>query len=412
MRERSVTVAQLNEYVKGVFEDELVLHDLHVVGEVFECKQNNAATFVTLCEGDDLLHCVCFERIVPPEIGDKMSLFGSVRFYERTGRVSFVFRSAEKLGVGNLLAAFNARKDKLEREGLFAHKKPLPDVIRRVAVITSETGAVIHDFIRTVQRKYKNTDVYLYASSVQGKFAANDIVSRLQAADKMGYDVLVIARGGGSGDDLSVFNEESVVRAVAAAQTPTVSAVGHETDFTLCDFAASVRAGTPSMAGELISRRNEAFLQRLEDAAALLVRNIDRAANAKTNALYRCAAKISYGSEAKTERVRARIERLALAVARAATQRLADKEGVLSARAAKLQNGVQNALTNKAAILQTLSAKLDGNNPLRILSLGYAKLYDADGRTVCFDDVQSGDDVRAVLAEGTLFATVTEKRAK
>ncbi|MDE6398642.1 MAG: exodeoxyribonuclease VII large subunit [Clostridiales bacterium] len=412
MRERTVTVSQLNEYVKGVFEDELVLHNINVVGEVFECKQSSTAMFITLRENESLLHCVCFDRIALPAQGDKVSVSGNVTFYERTGKISFVFRTLQKVGTGNLLAEFNARKEKLAQEGLFADKKPLPPLIRSIAVITSETGAVIHDFIQTVHRKRRFTNVSLYASSVQGKHAATDIIERLQAADKKGYDLVVIARGGGSGDDLSVFNEESVVRAVAACVTPTVSAVGHETDFTLCDFAASVRAGTPSMAGEIVSRRNEEFFERLYNGAAGLSQNIGRLLSLKTKALYRLAADISYKSGIKSERIAAHVARTADGILRSVSARFTEKSGVVTALAQTLESGIMQIEALRNERLQKLTGKLDNNNPLRILSLGYAKLYDEDKHAVTYAGVRAGDTVRAVLADGTIVATVTGKQPK
>lgn len=411
MRERTLTVAQLNEYVKGVFEDELILHDLHLVGEVYECKQTASALFLTLREGESMLSCVCFDSGVTAKQGDKVCLLGNVTFYERSGKVSFVFRSLQKVGEGDLLAAFNARKDKLEREGVFAPKRPLPPFLRRIAVVTSETGAVIHDFIKTVHRKHKATDIYLYPALVQGKLAADTIVSRLQAADKEGYDAIVLARGGGSGDDLSVFNEESVVRALAACVTPTMSAIGHETDVTLCDFAASVRAGTPSMAGEIVSRQNETFFARLENAVAALLQNVDRIVSRKTGDLYRLAAALSYRCENKAERFAARVESLARTIVRSTDDCRRKKENRAVRAGERLRTGMEYAQTAVDTRLQAATAKLNGNNPLRILSLGYAKLYDGDRKPLRWKDVTVGNRMYAVTAEGKIAATVTEKRA-
>ncbi len=411
MRERTLTVAQLNEYVKGVFEDELVLHDLQVEGEVYECKQTAAALFVTLRERDSLLHCVCFAHVDALALGDKVVLKGSVTFHERSGRVSFVFSSARKTGEGDLLAAFNARKDKLAREGVFEHKKPLPSLIRSLAVITGETGVVIHDFMQTLHRTRTFTDVCVYTAAVQGKTAAGDLIAQLRAADGKGYDVIVRMRGGGSSDDLSVFNDEDLVRAVAACATPTVSAIGHETDFTLCDFAASERAGTPSMAGEIVSRRNETFFGSLSCVAFALRSAADAALARQTERLQRCTAALSYKSEVKWERVRSRVAWAAETLASRMHGLLAQKYAAVTAYANAISAQTDNAAAVRADKLARATALLESNNPLRILSLGYAKLYGADGCPVAFSKVKTGEQVRAVLADGTIVAQVKEKKA-
>ena len=411
MRERTLSVQQLNAYIKGVFEDELVLHDLNVEGEVYEFKQTAGNTFLVLRENDGLLQCVCFGITEILQAGDTVRLFGSVRFYERSGKISFVFKSVRKTGKGNLLAEFNALRDRLRLEGLFDRKREIASPIRRIAVITAETGAVIHDFIRTVHRKREFTDIMLYPSAVQGRFAVSDIVSGLRQAEKLSYDAIVIARGGGSNDDLSVFNDETLVRAVAACSVPVISAVGHETDFTLCDFAAAVRAGTPSMAGEYISRRNEEFFARFSDCVARIERNTQSLLTRKINRLYRSAANLTYKSELESERVRMRVRDTALRI----DGGVREKYGALRLAAVVAGERITASTEEKQSGLRERTAaaiaRLDAGNPLRILSMGYARLRGKSGN-VTFDNTRAGDAIEALTAEGTLFATVTGKKRR
>ncbi len=409
MRVRTLTVSQLNEYVKGVFEDELVLHDLNVEGEVYEYRQTPSATFITLKDGDCLLHCVSFESTEKAETGDKVSLHGNVSFYERSGKVSFVFGSLHKIGAGNLLKEFNELKNKLLCEGLFDRKKSVPVPIKSVAIITAETGAVIHDFVKTVTRTRNFTDIHIYSSAVQGKCAPAEIISNIAAADKSKCDVIVLARGGGSSDDLSVFNDESVVRAVANSVKPIISAIGHETDFTLCDFAASVRAGTPSMAGEYISRLNDGFFERFYNAVNLLSYNADKLMLRKTNTMYSAASALSYKCELRLQQIESRIIGMSDKISYGAESVCAYTQKRVIDSAKALYDNFEYLSAGKTERLERAVANLDTNNPLRILSMGYSKLYTEDGSSVTIDNVKTGDTVSAVISGGKLTAKVISK---
>lgn len=409
MRDRILSVAQLNAYIKGVFEDELVLHKIHVTGEIFEYKETDSATFITLREKDVLLPCVCFEKTIPLTVGDMVSLFGDVTFYERTGKVSFVFQSAAKIGKGNILTEFCILREKLRAEGLFDSKQSVPILVKKIAVITSETGAVLHDFMQTLHRKRKFTDIVLYPSVVQGKYAAMGIIDNLQRAYTEKYDAIVLMRGGGSNDDLSVFNDEQVVRTVAAAPMTVISAIGHETDFTLCDFASTVRTGTPSMAGEYISRRNEAFLERFSKAVQSLSLAVSDVFESKMSRLYHTAETLSYKSEIKIEQIYTKLQ----CTAHILTQSMRTGYDAVNTKLysvfARITDSMQEKATEYDARLKISSAKLNSNNPLRILSMGYAKLYAKNGQNVSCGVLNIGDAFNAVCCDGTLSALVIEK---
>ena len=412
MPERQLTVSKLCAYIKGVFEDETVLHDLCVVGEVSAFKQTPSATFLTLKDETGVLSCVSFAKIEPLTEGETVSLYGGVRFYEKNGKVSFVFKSATRIGQGALFAKFYALRDQLQKEGVFDTKKPAPTLIKDIGVITGETGVVIHDFLKTLWRKRKFGVVHVYPVSVQGKTAAGEIVEALQKADGAGHDLLCVMRGGGSESDLSTFNDEALVRAVSKCTVPVLSAVGHETDVTLCDFAASFRAGTPSMAGEWISNQNDAFFTSLYAYGSRILQTMDRLYGKRVNALYRTAAAISFKSEQKLDRVHYLLRDKATRLSDRAATLLQNRYDAVSALSNRLCVQTEQAHERVQTRVSELSGRLQQNSPLRILSMGYAKLFKASGEAADATNTIAGEEIRAVTANGNLTATVTAVHAK
>ncbi|MDE7394805.1 MAG: exodeoxyribonuclease VII large subunit [Clostridiales bacterium] len=412
MRERSLTVSQLCTYVKGVFEDELILHNLCVVGEVSAFKQTASATFLTLKDENSALQCVCFESIEPLTEGEKVSLLGSVRFYDRSGKVSFLFKSFTRIGKGALLAQLYALRDRLAQEGVFDRKKPIPAPIKDIGVITGETGVVIHDFIKTLWRKRKMGIVRIYPVAVQGKTAAEEIVHALKKADKAGHDLLCVMRGGGSEEDLSTFNDETLVRTVSQCKTPVLSAVGHETDVMLCDFAASVRAGTPSMAGEWIADQNDAYIESIRAYGVKLLQSMERLRAKRINTLYRTAASLSFKSEQKFDRVRYVLNRSANRLSDRADKVWREKRSAVSAFGSRLCTRTEQKLASVQTRVGELSGSLQKNSPLRILSMGYAKLFKSDGTGADVTNTEIGEEIRAVTANGSMTATVTNILSK
>ena len=256
-----LTVSQLNNYVKNVFEDELILQNITVEGEVFESKFSGGNTYITLKENDCVLSCVRFGSRLEFYTGDKIHVTGGVRFYPKGGKVTLVVNYAQAIGKGDLLVKLEELKKKLKEQGYLDNLKKLPAFIGKIALITSKEGAVIHDFLEVLARNGCGyIDVDVYDVRVQGANAEQTIARAFLSTKNKYYDVVVVARGGGSGQDLSCFNTELVAKSVFDCVYPVISAVGHEIDYTLCDFASSLRAGTPSIAAEKIVRQNEAFL--------------------------------------------------------------------------------------------------------------------------------------------------------
>jgi exodeoxyribonuclease VII large subunit len=442
---RTLTVTQLSERIAGVLESELA--DFWVEGEVsnlsapasghlyFSLKDENAQIRAVIWKSD--LRYVKFR----PKDGMKVVARGQLSVYAKKGEYQIQVQVLEPLGKGSLQAAFEELKQKLEQEGLFdpARKRPLPLLPRRIGIVTSPTGAVIQDMLRVLGLRYANLEVLLYPARVQGEGAAFEIVQGIRALQRVpGLDVLIVARGGGSLEDLWPFNEEAVARALAASKLPTISAVGHETDFTIADFVADLRAATPSAAAErVVLAKQELFarvrgLQQRGDAAVRLRYQAIRA---------RCLAVTSHRVfEAERGRLRAqaqgvdglamRGERAALRQlerARAALLRRSERleafrfERQVAERRARLQRAGERLLQRfraqqdgRRGAFSRLAAMLDSLSPLAVLSRGYALVWDESGRRLLrrADEVELGATLRVRLREGSLRATVTSKEGE
>jgi exodeoxyribonuclease VII large subunit len=251
-----ISVSQLNNYIKAVFGAEEMLHNITVVGEIDGLSVRSNGVWFSLKDKDSTIQCVCwdakwFRGDNAIKNGDLVNVRGTVDYWNKAGKINFTVHYAVKSGVGDLLEQFKKLHDKLKAEGLFEKKRELPKQIKRVGVITSKYGAVLHDIINVTKRRNKTTDIIFYPASVQGEAAAEIIKGVTYFSGAKSCDVLIVARGGGSGDDLAIFNREDVVRAIAECKIPVISAIGHETDWTLTDYIADIRAPTPSAAAEL-----------------------------------------------------------------------------------------------------------------------------------------------------------------
>ncbi|MBO4569057.1 MAG: exodeoxyribonuclease VII large subunit [Candidatus Methanomethylophilaceae archaeon] len=256
----TVTVTQLNNRVKTLMKHASV-NDIWVSGEISGIKKTSAGHYYfTLKDEKSSVSAVIFassrfNMSFEPKEGDKVDAFGSADVYAQNGRYQFIISAMRHSGIGDLYIRFEALKAKLKAEGLFdeSRKRPIPKYPRRIGVVTSQTGAVIHDIITTSSTRFP-ADIYLAPAQVQGEGAAKTIVAGIEILDCFGVDVIIVGRGGGSLEELWPFNEEQVARAIASCGTPVVSAVGHETDFTIADFVADLRAPTPTGAAALILR--------------------------------------------------------------------------------------------------------------------------------------------------------------
>ena len=266
------SVAQVNRYVKNMFTQDYFLQNIYVKGEVSNCKYHTSGhIYFSLKDESGTLSCIMFAGsrkglAFRMKDGDKVVAGGRVDVYERDGRYQFYAREITLEGAGALYERFLALKQELEDMGMFAqeYKQPIPEFARRVGVVTSPTGAAIRDIANVSTRRNPFVQTILYPALVQGEGAAASIVKGIQMLDEAGVDVIIVGRGGGSIEDLWAFNEEEVARAIFECRTPVISAVGHETDFTISDFVADLRAPTPSAAAELAYFDCRSFLYAMQ----------------------------------------------------------------------------------------------------------------------------------------------------
>jgi len=291
-----MTVAQLSRYIKGVFDDEELLHDVTLSGEVAEVSYSDKHTYIVLADGNYSVRCVRFFSRDSVQKGARVALHGSVRFYDRRNAVTFAYDELFVCGDGEKNAKLAEIKERLKKLGYFENRPQLPEYVLSVAAVTSPDGAAIRDLIRVVGDRAPFVKIRVYPVKVQGDGAAEQMAAAVRALDGAKIDAIVLCRGGGSDEDLDTFNDETLATAVAESRLPVISAVGHEVDYTLCDCCAGTRAGTPSIAGGIIAAR-----------AVALVDDIVLAAQ-------RCRAALS----AKYERRRTEVRYLATEVAHAA----------------------------------------------------------------------------------------------
>lgn len=406
--ESKLSVSDLNSYIKGVFDDELVLHNLSVYGELFQYSISGNNTYFTLKENDCYLQCVCFGRIEKPEIGTQITVFGSVDFYRKAGKVTFIAKKIEETGKGKQYAEFLAMKEKLSAEGLFINKCTMPSFIRKVAIVTSNRGAVIHDFLSVLSEKHSYIDINVIQTKVQGENADDSLSCAIADADSTNADVIVIARGGGSASDLDCFNSEKVVRAVASCKTPTISAVGHQTDYTLCDLASTHRSGTPSIAGEAIAKINEAVLLRFYDSLQRIDNALKSKYNKSSSLLYTLSTKIINSAERNYEKQTFKIRSKLDAVKNCCVSRLKDNEHKIRNEATRQLNGINKKYLEFDKKLALSATKLEFSNPMKILSQGYAVISKNNESVRTIEKMENGDLIKIRLYDGQVFAEVKE----
>ena len=392
-----LTVSQLNRYVKSLLDGDFRLRDLFLRGEISNYTRHyrSGHLYFTLKEGGSAVKAVMFagyaqELAFEPENGMAVILRCSVSLYERDGSYQIYVYEMQPDGRGALQVAFEQLYRKLQVQGLFdeTNKKPIPRFAQRIGVVTSETGAALQDILNILSRRCPMAQVVFAPALVQGREAPDSLIAALQALDEWGKcDVIIIGRGGGSMEDLWCFNDERLVRQIVACHTPIISAVGHETDFTLCDYAADLRAPTPSAAAELASVKMEQLEERLEILA-------DRTKRAAGHCL------------AQKEQ---QLQRLSLQLAHLTPERR------LQEYAEKLQNlwnmiqsSEKSVIIKKQEALRLQSARLQALDPMARLAGGYSMVL-KDGRVLSsIQQVQEGDHLQVRLHDGTLRVLTEE----
>ncbi|WLR49735.1 exodeoxyribonuclease VII large subunit [Bacillus tianshenii] len=437
---RFLTVTALTKYIKRRFDSDQHLQEVWLKGEISNFKHHSRGhMYFTLKDENARLTAVMFAGFnrylkFMPENGMKVLVRGEVSVYEPYGQYQMYVKEMQPDGIGNLYLAFEELKKKLDTEGLFAqhHKKPLPKIPQHIGVITSPTGAAIRDILTTLNRRFPIAKVTVIPVLVQGENAAPSIVKGIETANAIGsFDVLITGRGGGSLEDLWPFNEEDVARAIFHSKIPVISAVGHETDVTISDFVADMRAPTPTAAAELAVPHFEELHERLHQRQMRLVRALNEKAVSARERLQRLQKSYAFRYPEKlVAQKEQELDRLFERLQKEGERKLERKQQAFTHLANRLKQQhpfeqLQQASERRARAVHTLErtfleikkekefllknaiSKLETLSPLKIMERGYGLVYREDEKLVkSIQDVQPGDRVQVQVRDGQLDCQV------
>lgn len=394
------SVGQVNTYIKNLFAQDFLLERIAVKGEVSNCKYHTSGhIYFTLKDATGAIACVMFAGnrkglTFRMKEGDNVVVNGSIQVYERDGKYQLYAREITLDGAGALYVRFEQLKQELAEMGMFApeYKQPIPSFIRTLGIVTAPTGAAIQDIRNIAHRRNPTVQLILYPALVQGEGAAQSIVNGIRALETLGVDAMIVGRGGGSIEDLWAFNEEIVARAVFDCSVPIISAVGHETDTTIIDYVADLRAPTPSAAAELAVWQLEAVEGRIELLQSSLNRQMER----------------------HLTLARGRMETLALRLRYVSPQnQLNTKRQYAVELEDRLTFHMQHALRESKHRLQLLAQQMEAHSPLKKLSEGYSLVTDEQGRTVRrFAQIETGMKLTIRMLEGDVMTRVEGKQCR
>lgn len=434
---RIYSIKDINRYIRMKLESDVLLGDVWLRGEISNFTHHSSGhMYFTLKDKDSRLKCIMFashNQRLPfiPREGAKVMARGNISVYERDGNYQFYVTAMQPDGIGSLYLAYEQLKTKLETEGLFAEgrKRPIPRFPRAIGVITSPTGAAVRDIIITLQRRHPSIPIYVFPVLVQGTQAAPSIVKAIESMNRFGeVDVLIVGRGGGSLEELWAFNEEAVARSIVASLIPVISAVGHETDFTIADFVADLRAATPTAAAELavphvaeLQQQLARQRHRLEQSLRMMVQSrkeqFQRVRRSpffvhprkylldQAQRLDRLQERLQLRTLRLTERGKARLERLQTQLAgQHPGEQTAFAAKRLQGNAKRLEQAMGASLKERRFQLHSAIRQLDALSPLKVMARGYSLVYDEQEKRLIksIADVQPGDLVRVKVADGQL----------
>ena len=391
------TVSQANQYIKNMFNQDFLLNNISVRGEVSNCKYHSSGhIYFSIKDRNGLLSCVMFAGKkrgldFKMEEGNKVIVSGNINVYERDGKYQLYADKIEKDGTGDLYKRFIELKNELEEMGMFSdeYKKEIPKYSMNVGIVTASTGAAIQDIINISKRRNPYIKLVLYPAKVQGDGAADTIVNGIRCLDSKNLDVIIVGRGGGSIEDLWAFNEEKVARAIFECNTPVISAVGHETDYTIADYVADMRAPTPSAAAELVVFEYNKLCEKISSYEENMRYRIDiKIRNYKNtvNDLLWKLNKMSPANNIQSKR-----------------QRLADLE-------IRLYDSINRKTSERRHQLELLTERLNGLSPLNKLSGGYAYISDDKNKPVkSIKQINADDELKIVLKDGNAKVKVIDK---
>ena len=393
-RDNALTVGELTRYVKMLMDNDALLSAVSVQGEISNLKYHSSGhLYFTLKDGEAEIAAVMFRsaamnlKMVARD-GMQVVAFGRVSVYEKSGKCQLYVSAMLDNGIGALQLEYERLKKQLEAEGLFDKdkKRPLPRFPRCIGIITSPTGAAVRDMINVTGRRWPSAKILLYPALVQGEQAPASLCAGLDLLNATeACDVIIIGRGGGSIEDLWAFNDERVVRRVASSETPVISAVGHETDFTLCDFAADLRAPTPSAAAELAVPDRDEMCVRLDEIFGRVEYLTLRTVNVKREKFHNAANKLELLSP---------------------SGRLALEKKDLARKRVALEQGMERIVRKRREALSVASARLVATNPLAVLARGYSYTQREGAVVASVSQISSGDVVDIRFADGSASAEI------
>lgn len=390
------SVGQVNAYIKNMFNADFALNNIYIKGEISNCKYHTSGhIYFTLKDSTGVISAVMFAGNrkglkFKLEEGQKVIALGSVSVYERDGKYQLYAKQIILEGTGLLYQRFEQLKTQLEEMGLFdkMYKKPIPKYATKVGICTASTGAAIQDIINISKRRNPFVQLYLYPCLVQGQGAAVDIVNAIRCLDSMDLDVIIVGRGGGSIEDLWAFNEEIVAKAIFDCNTPVISAVGHETDFTIADFVADMRAPTPSAAAELAVFDYSEFMEKQLNYSRLLFSSIDNKLK-----IYRKSLK-SYETSVNLF---------------SPVNQLQSRRQYSDELMTKLSKELNDVLNDRKHKLQIYAERLNGMSPLNKISKGFAYVTDGNKKPLTsVSQVKADDEMSLIIKDGTIKAKVVE----
>lgn len=395
MTKNIYSVGQVNNYIKNMFAQDFMLHHISIRGEVSNCKYHSSGhIYFTIKDETGTMNAIMFAGnrrglTFPMKEGDKVVVTGSVEVYERDGRYQIYARTIELDGAGNLYLKFEALKKELEEMGMFApeYKQPIPKFAKTIGIVTAPTGAAIQDIRNISSRRNPYVQLILYPSLVQGEGAASSIVNGIHAMERLGVDVIIVGRGGGSIEDLWAFNEKIVARAIFDCPIPIISAVGHQTDWTIADYVADLRAPTPSAAAELAVFDFRQVQEQFMTARQQLQRELVRKLSMTRNRLEQDKMRLKYLSP---------------------MNRLNENRRRAMDYEEKLIGHMQNLIRERRHTLSLLAGSLDAHSPAKKLSGGYAFVADTNGKGLrAVRQVTVGQEVEIHLLDGEIKAKVS-----
>ena len=382
MSEQYLSVGQVNNYIKNIFEAEVMLQNICIYGEVSSYKISNNIAYFNLTDETGLISCVLFNasRFPEPNIGDVILAVGSVSYYAKGGKLSFNANHIAPYGKGLLYEKFLKLKEDLEKRGYFKleHKKPIPERVNKIGVVTSSTGAVIQDIINVTKRRNKTVNIVLYPVKVQGVGAETEIANGINFFSDYDVDAIIVARGGGSAEDLQPFNTEIVATATYNCKKPIVSAVGHETDFTIIDFVSDLRAPTPSAAAECVVNlldddlnQIDVYLNFFYDAVSNKLMRIEKDSNSLIDKMF-------YASKNKVLEI----------------------DNLINQFNVQINHSILNKTTNITHSVDVLKNRLEALNPYVPLKKGYVKV-ESEGMVVrSHKQVKENKEYNLIFSDG------------